>query len=155
MADDLDKFVLQYQVELKDSVQRLEKLQEKMSGVQDKAKKSGGGLKKLGSHTGTDTAKLVPGLNAVSAAVRSMGAEFAVATAALGALAIGVKAVLNLKDQYNQQRSEGMQLGVSGTRLEEYTRKFAKGSGGYVTRDAAIEGIKSFSSMANSAYQDP
>lgn len=155
MADDLDKFVLQYQVDLKDSISRLEKLQEKMNGVQKKSKDSAKALKGFASDASDELGKLVPGVNAVSAAVKVMGAEFAAAAAAIGALAIGVKMVMNLRDQYNAQRSEGMQLGVSSIRMEEYTRKFAKGSGGYVSRDQAVEGIKAFSGMANSAYADP
>ncbi|WP_025599576.1 lytic transglycosylase domain-containing protein [Burkholderia sp. WSM2230] len=155
MADDLDKFVLSYSVELKDSIQRLEKLNEKMTGVGAAAKKSGSEARQFAADAAGELGKLVPGLNAVSGAVRAMGVEFAGATAALGALALGVKAVTNLREQYNQQRSDGMQLGVSGLRLEEYQRKFVKGSGGYVSRDQAAEGIKTFSGMANAAYADP
>jgi hypothetical protein len=155
MADDLDKFVLQYTVELRDSIAKLEKLNEKMGGVGAASKKSGGEVKKFAADASNELGKLVPGLNAVSSAVKMMGAEFAAATAALGALALGVKMVMNLREQYNQQRSDGMQLGVSSIRMEEYQRKFVKSSGGYVTRDAAAEGIKSFASMANSAYADP
>lgn len=155
MADDLDKFVLQYQVELKDSISKLEKLNEKMSGVGSSSKKSGGEVKQFASDAAGELGKLVPGLNAVSTAINSMGAEFTAATAALGALALGVKMVMNLREQYNQQRSEGMQLGVSSIRLEEYQRKFVKGSGGYLSRDQAADGIKSFSGMANAAYADP
>ncbi|MFM0035966.1 lytic transglycosylase domain-containing protein [Paraburkholderia strydomiana] len=155
MADDLDKFVLQYQVELKDSISKLEKLNEKMSGVGSSSKKSGGEVKQFASDAAGELGKLVPGLNAVSTAIKSMGAEFTAATAALGALALGVKMVMNLREQYNQQRSEGMQLGVSSIRLEEYQRKFVKGSGGYLSRDQAADGIKSFAGMANAAYADP
>ncbi|MBB4515845.1 lytic transglycosylase domain-containing protein [Paraburkholderia fungorum] len=155
MADELDKFVLQYSVELRDSIGKLEKLNEKMSGVGSSSKKSGGEVKQFASEAANELGKLVPGLNAVSTAIKSMGAEFTAATAALGALALGVKMVLNLREQYNQQRSEGMQLGVSSIRLEEYQRKFVKGSGGYLSRDQAAEGIKSFAGMANAAYADP
>lgn len=155
MADDLDKFVLQYNVELKDSISRLEKLNEKMTGVGTSAKKSGGEVKQFASDASNELGRLVPGVNAVSSAIKVMGAEFVAATAAISALAVGVKMVMNLRDQYNQQRSEGMQLGVSSLRLEDYQRKFVRGSGGYLTRDAASEGIKTFAGMANSAYADP
>jgi soluble lytic murein transglycosylase-like protein len=155
MSDDLDKFVLQYQVDLKDSVARLEKLQDKMSGVGTKAAKGASDVKKFAGDAASELGRLVPGVNAVSSAVKAMGAEFAVATAALGALALGVKMVMDLREQYNRQRSEGMQLGVSSIRMEEYQRKFVKGSGGYLDRDAAAEGVKTFAGMANSAYADP
>ncbi|MFM0695639.1 lytic transglycosylase domain-containing protein [Paraburkholderia graminis] len=155
MANDLDKFVLSYEVETKDSVQKLQRLQEKMSGVESASKKASSAAKDFAAEAASELGRLVPGLNAVSSAVRAMGAEFTVATAALGALALGVKSVMQLRDQYNKQRSEGMQVGVSGMRMENWQRQFVRGSGGYVSRDAAAEGIKTFAGMANAAYADP
>lgn len=155
MADDLDRFVLSYVVELKDSISRLEKLNEKQNAVQKTAKDTGSEFRKFGADAAGELGKLVPGLNAVSTAVRAMGGEFAAATVAIGVLAVGVKSVMDLREQYNKQRSEGMQLGVSGTRLENWQRQFNRASGGYVGRDAALSGIKQFSDMTNSAYADP
>lgn len=155
MADDLDRFVLQYSVDLKDSVKRLEMLQDKMKKTGDASKKSGSALKSFAADATGELGKLVPGLDAVSAAVKAMGAEFALATAALGALAIGVKAVMDLRNQYNAQRGAGMQVGVSGARIEDYQRKFVRASGGYVDRDKALEGVKTFADMTNAAYADP
>lgn len=155
MADDLDKFVLQYQVDLKDSISRLEKLQEKMNGVGSASSKSKSELKKFTGDAAGELGKLVPGLNAVSTAVRAMGTEFAAATVALGALAMGVKAVMDLRQQYNMQRSQGMEMGVSSLRMENWQRQFVRQGHGYVTRDSAAEGLKNFADMSNAAYQDP
>jgi len=155
MSDDLDKFVLQYQVDLKDSVARLEKLHEKMGRAGKAADKSKGQVKQFAADASGELGKLVPGLNAVSSAVKAMGAEFAIAGAAIGALAVGVKAVIDMRNQYNAQRLQGMGLGVSSLRMEDYQRKFVRESGGYVTRDATAEGLKTFGDMANSAYADP
>ncbi|TDN69089.1 hypothetical protein [Paraburkholderia sp. BL10I2N1] len=155
MADEIDRFVLSYTVDVKDGVSRLEKLKEKMNGVQKGAKESSSGLKDFAANATSELGKLIPGLDAVSAAVRTMGAEFAVAGTALGALAIGVKAVMDLRNQYNAQRSAGMQLGVSSFRLEDYQRKMVRAGNGYVTRESAAEGIKAFSDMSNAAYTDP
>jgi soluble lytic murein transglycosylase-like protein len=155
MAEDLDKFVLQYQVDLKDSIGRLEKLHEKMEGVGKKGGQATSELKKFAADAAGELGKLVPGMNAVGTAVRAMGAEFAIAGAAIAALAIGVKSVMALRNQYNAQRSVGMQLGVSGMRIEEYQRKFVRASNGYVSRDAALEGLTTFSNMTNAAYSDP
>lgn len=155
MANDLDRFVLQYQVELKDSVSKLEKLHEKMSKVGEGSQKSASDLKKFAADASSEIGKLIPGMNAVGAAVRAMGAEFAVAGAAIGALAIGIKSVIDMRNQFNAQRAAGMQVGVSGARIENWQRAFVRQGGGYVTRDSAMEGIKQFSDMANSAYTDP
>lgn len=155
MADDLDKFVLQYSVDLKDSIARLEKLHDKMDGVQGKSKKAVGGLKEFASGAASELNKLVPGIDAVSTAVKTMGAEFAVAAAGVAVLAVGVKAVLDLRSQYNQQRAQGQEFGMSGVRLEDYQRKLVRTGGGYVSRDSAADGLKQFVGMATSAYQDP
>lgn len=155
MADDLDRFVLTYVVELKDSIQRLEKLQTKMDDVDKARSKAGKGLKDFATGAAKELDQMVPGLNAVATAVKGLGAEFAVAAVAVGALAIGVKSVMTLRDQFNAQRAAGMQLGVSGLRIENYQRAFANGSGGMVSRDAALEGVKRLSQMSNDAFTDP
>ena len=155
MASDLDTFVLQYQIDLKDSIGRLEKLHEKMEDVGKKGGKAAMELKKFAADASGELGKLVPGMNAVGAAVRAMGAEFAIAGAAIAALAIGVKSVMALRDQYNAQRGEGMRLGISGARVEEIQRKFVRSSNGYVTRDAAAEGLRQFSDLTTGAYKDP
>jgi len=155
MSDDLDRFVLSYSVDLKDSIKRLEMLQDKMSKVGDSSKGSASKVKQFAADASSELGKLVPGLNAVSSAVRVMGAEFAAATVALGFLAAGVKSVMDMRERYNMQRSEGMQLGVSATRVEDYQRKMVRMGRGYVTRDSALEGVKTFSDMANAAYTDP
>lgn len=155
MADDLDKFVLQYTVELKDSIQRLEKLQTKMDSVD----KAGSGAKKQMKEFATGAAgeldRMVPGLSKVAEAVKGLGGEFAIAAAAVGALAIGVKSVMDLQTQFNAQRLAGMQLGVSGLRVENYQRAFANGSGGMVSRDAALKGVERLSQLSNDAFTDP
>lgn len=155
MADDLDKFVLQYQVDLKDSIARLEKLHEKMDGVKARGGKAKEQLKEFASGAAGELNKLVPGVDAVSNAVKLMGAEFAAAAAGVAVLAVGVKAVLDLRTQYNNQRQQGMEFGMSGVRLEDYQRKLQRTGGGYVSRDSAAEGIKQFVGMATTAYQDP
>jgi soluble lytic murein transglycosylase-like protein len=152
---DLDKFVLQYTVELKDSIQRLEKLQTKMNDVDKSGSKAGKGLKDFATGAAKELDQMVPGLSKVAGAVKGLGAEFAVAAAAVGALAIGVKSVMDLQSQFNAQRAAGMQLGVSGLRIENYQRAFANGSGGMVSRDAALEGVKRLSQMSNDAFTDP
>ncbi|MGN6083164.1 transglycosylase SLT domain-containing protein [Trinickia sp.] len=155
MADDLDKFVLQYTVDLRDSVARLEKLHEKMDGVKRRSKDAGGGFKEFASGAATELNKLAPGVEAVSAAVKTMGAEFAAAAAGIAMLAVGVKSVLDLRAQFNQQRQLGQEFGISSIRLEDYQRKLQRTGGGYVSRDQAAEGIKQFSALASTAYGDP
>jgi|GEM_PF-6529918 len=155
MANDVDDFVLRYTIDLRDSVARLEKLHEKMDGVKKRGKDAAGGLKEFASGASAELNKLVPGIDAVSSAVKVMGAEFAAAAGGVAVLAVGVKAILDLRSQFNAQRPVEIATGLSGARLEDYQRKLQRTGGGYVSRDQAAEGIKGFAAMATAAYTDP
>lgn len=155
MSSDLDKFVLQYTVELKDSISRLEKLNQKVDDVKSKSSKAKAELKEFAKGAGDEIGKLVPGVNAVTSAVSSMGKSFGVAAAAVGALGIGVAALMKMRDQYNKQRLVGQEAGVSGLRIEEYQRKLQKNGAGYVTREQTADAIRSITSKASAAYADP
>jgi len=155
MSSDLDKFVLQYQVDLKDSVRKLEELHKKMEGVQKAHKESAGQLKDFIGGVSNELNKLIPGIDAVGVAVRGMGAQFTIAAAALGALAISVKAVLDLREKFTQQHDLGVKIGMSGAMVEEYQRKFVRAGGGYVDRAGAAKGLEDFEAMARAAYSNP
>lgn len=155
MSAEMDKFVLQYQVELKDAVQRLEQLNEKVKSVNEGAKKGKSEFVDFSQKAGDEIGKLIPGVEKVTGVVRAMGAEFAIAAIAISALAIGVKSVIDMRAQYGQQRLAGMDVGVSGMRMEEYQRKFVKQSGGMINREDASEQIKNLSNRLQAAYADP
>ncbi|PLP98885.1 lytic transglycosylase domain-containing protein [Cupriavidus pauculus] len=155
MADGLDKFVLAYTVELKDSIARLEKLNQKVDDVSKKSKDAGNGLKDFAKGAADEIGRLVPGVNAVTSAVSSMGKSFGLAAAAVGALGAGVSALMKMREQYNNQRLVGQDVGVSGMRIEEYQRKLQKNGAGYVTREQTAEAVRNITSKASAAYADP
>jgi Transglycosylase SLT domain len=155
MSDELDKFVLQYTVEMRDSIARLEKLNQKVEGVAKASKKTGSQIKDFAANATDEIGKLIPGLDKASGAIRMLGAGFAVAGVAVAALAIGIKAVMDMREQYNQQRKEGMDIGVSTLRLEEYQRKFVKQSGGHITREQTAAELKKLSEFSSAVYRDP
>ncbi|CAG9249978.1 hypothetical protein [Paraburkholderia caribensis] len=156
MADEsMERFLLEYNVALRGSTERLSKLEQAMKGPSESANNSFNSLKSFAADASGELGKLVPGMQAISNAIKSLGVEFGVATVALTAIAFGVKASINARDQYNAQRAAGMSLGVSSTRLEEYQRKWAKRSGGNVSREGALEGLQRFAEMSRAAYMDP
>lgn len=155
MSDSLDRFTLEYRVDTRDSIGRLTRLQDKMDGVERSGSKAGKGIKEFASGAAKELDAMIPGLSAVANAVKGLGGEFAIAAAAVGALALGVKSVMALREQFNAQRLAGMQLGVSGLRVENYQRAFANGSGGMVSRDAALKGVERLSQLSNDAFTDP
>lgn len=155
MADEIDKFVLQYTVEMRDSIARLEKLNQKVEGVAKASKKVGSQVKDFAADASDEIGKLIPGMDKAGIAIRALGAGFAVAGVAVGALALGIKAVIDMREQYNQQRKEGMDIGVSTLRLEEYQRKFVKQSGGHITREQTADELKKLSEFTSAVYRDP
>jgi hypothetical protein len=94
-------------------------------------------------------------LNSIATAVKGLGAEFAIAGAAVGALAIGITSVMALREQMNQQRADSLATGLSGVRTEDLTRKLSTQGGGYVSREGAAGGIKQLLEMANDSYRNP
>jgi len=155
MADEMDKFVLQYTVEMKDAIERLEKLNQKVESVVKTNSNLKRQFEELSRGAVDELGKVVPGVDKVSAAVKLMSGEFAIATLAVAALAAGIKATMAMREQYNTQRVQGMETGVSGIRIEDYQRKIAKASAGTVSRDTTIGEVKKFSEMIGAAYADP
>jgi len=155
MASETDKFVLQYQVEMKDAISRLEQLSASVKKVNKETNNSTNEFKDFSKGASDEVGKLIPGIEKVSSAIGVMGAGFSAAAVAVGALAVGVKAVIDLRAQYGEQRLTGMQSGFSSLRMEEYQRKFVRNSGGMVTRDAAKDQIQNLSEKLQAAYADP
>lgn len=155
MASELDKFVLQYSVDLKDAIQRLEQLNEKVKKTNEEANHGKKEFEEFASGASDELARIIPGVDKLSNAVKTMRGQFVLAGVAVGALAVGVKSVMNYREQLSQQRQTGMDVGVSGVRLEEYQRKFVKNSDGNVSREQTAEGVRGFTQFLTSAYTDP
>lgn len=155
MANETEKFVLQYVTEISDSLKRLEQLQTKVKQTGETSDKAGKQLKEFGSGAADEIGKLIPGINGVTAAVRTMGGAFAIAGVAIAAVAVGVKSVLTLRDQYNSQRDTAAKLGVGQLQVEEYTRQIVKNGGQRIDRAKATAGIEHAAAMFQSAYLDP
>lgn len=155
MSSEMDKFVLQYSVEMKEAISRLEQLNEKVKETNKNGKASTEGFKEFGQNAAAELSRVVPQVGNVASAVKMLGAEFSIAAIAVGVLGTGIKAAMDLRSQYGEQRSQAQQLGIAPARLEEYQRKFANNSNGYVTRDAVPGQLQRLGDMTMTAYTDP
>lgn len=154
MADEVEKFVLQYEVSMKDAITRLEQLNNKVDQVPKGTKKATEGFKEFATGASDEIGRIVPGIGRITGAVGIMSASFIGAAAAVAVLAAGVKSVMALREQYNAQRVVGMGIGVSSMRVEEYQRKFIKYGEGSVSREKSAEQLKNIADMQHSAYAD-
>jgi hypothetical protein len=155
MATEMDTFVLQYQVELKDAINRLEQLNQRVEVVNKGPGKARKEFSEFAREAGNEIGRLIPGMDKVGAATSAMTVGFTAASAAVAALGAGILSVIKLRDQFNQQRMVGMDVGMSGMRLEEIERKVARTSGGTITREQTRENVKGVSDLIKRAYTDP
>lgn len=154
MSDELDKFVLKYEVQMNDAIAKLEKLHTKTKKIEEESDKAGQSLKKFASEGADELGKLLPMVSSVSSAVKAMAGEFAVAGAAIGLVAAGVGAAMMARDQYNKQRTDGRDSGVSGVRMEDLQRKLVINGRGNVTRDMVAEGMTGQADLLRDAQSD-
>lgn len=155
MADETEKFVLLYQVQMSDAIARLEQLDRRVNNVNRGAGRAGEEFKRFSTGAADEIGKLIPGIDRISGAVGIMTGGFVAATSAVAVLAAGVKSVMDLREQYGKQRLAGMSAGTSAVQLEEYERKIVKNSDGNVTKEGARGQITSLANRLQSAYADP
>lgn len=155
MADELDKFVLQYIVETKDSLKKLESLTKKMDGVEKASNASGASVKKFASGATDEIGKLIPGIDAAKGAVTALSAEFGIAAIAVLAVGGAIKSVMDMRAQYETQRQTSMSVGLSDIRVENYRRQMRRVSGGRVDESKANASLERLSALQREAYTDP
>lgn len=158
MADELDKFVITYDVNSKAAESAVDKLGQSFEKVNEKGKKSAeaakglsGEFKEFADGASDEVGRIVPGVDALRGAVKALGAEFALAAVAVAVLGAGIKAVLDTQEQFNQQRKLGQQLGTSGVKVEEATRELVKANPAYLTRDMIAENMQKWSEKVHAA----
>ncbi|WLW40842.1 hypothetical protein GNAINCEL_00060 [Serratia phage KKP 3709] len=107
MSDSAEQFTMQYQIDLKDSIDRLERLHDKIRNVNKEANKSSKNLKGAGDgikNAFKALSPLAPELaGATAGAVALTGGLMGVASA-LAIVAVGVKAIISLRKEYDVQR---------------------------------------------------
>ena len=155
MSDSLDKFVLQYTVELKDSIKRLEQLQEKVKKTAKESDKVIDSLKELASDALPGVGKALGGFEKLSGILTKIPPQAYVAVAALLAVAGAVKLVsLNLKE-YDAQRITAQKSGMNAVQVEDFQRRMSRGSGGRVNSESARSAIEMIADKLKSAQTNP
>jgi hypothetical protein len=155
MADSLDKFVLQYTVELKDSIKRLEQLQDKVRKTASEQDKVIDKFKEL-------TNRVMPEIGAKLGGIERMGVLLSKippaaygAVAALLAVAGAIKLITYNMREYDAQRATAQRAGMSPIQVEDFQRQFARGSGGRVGPEAARNAIETIADKLRAAQTDP
>lgn len=149
MSDDLDKFVLQYQVDLKDSIAKLQALQEAMNKTDKGGEKASGAVKDLAAN--------FRGLNSTldaagSAFGRVMSAAAPVA-GAMTAIGLAVKFAVDQVAEYNNNLKIAYATGIDLTQLEGVRRSLT--ANGITDRGAVDAGLGNIASLVQAARINP
>jgi Transglycosylase SLT domain len=134
MADDLEKFVLRYEVDSKEATKRLEQLEKQVGKTNSTFKGAHTNASRFARGAVDEFNKAIPGIRAVNTVITEMAAGFGVAAVAVSALALAIKSVSYARDQYNIRRLTEQTSGLGFLTQEDLVRKF---QGANVTREQA------------------
>jgi hypothetical protein len=138
MADNVEEFILKYNVDVAETLRRLDALNSKLDKTGQKAKQSVGGL-------GTE--------------IKTVAKEFVAAGAAIyGAwmtISKGIRIATEAMKDYNEQYLLSRRSGVGTLALEGVSQNMSRASGGFVGRAASRQALEAISSVVNQAYTDP
>lgn len=154
MSSDLDEFILRYEADTARAERNLERLQNQIRRVNSASTSGLQDLRHFADGAATELGRVVPQIDSVTSAIRGMNAQLAIGATGVALVAAGVKAFMNTRDQYNQQRIQAMDIGIAPARLEEYQRKFVRQSGGTISREQGAEMTKNLADTFRRAYRD-
>lgn len=154
MSDSLEKFVLQYHVEVQDAIRRLEQLNDKIEQNSNKSKSAETSFKKFAKGGADELGKLVPGMDKVISLAEKMKGGFIGATVALAGLAYVLKEVNDVSKQFELNRITGFNTGNSALGVDQIVRRMGA-SNGRMDQAASRTMLEKIGGMTQSAYLDP
>ncbi|QOV06246.1 tape measure protein [Burkholderia phage Maja] len=157
MADEIDKFVLQYQIDLKDSISRLEKLNEKMNQVEKKGSDSQSGVSKWTKQFQKAKGEIVGASSSVEGFVSGVGkmpAKFLGVAAAIAAIGASIKVATAAAAEFREQRLTGQRIGVGELNVEQMQRRYSAASGGRVGAEETRSNLGQLAQFQESAFTD-
>jgi hypothetical protein len=151
MADDLDKFVLEYRVQLTDSIDRLKKLRDSMENVDKTHGKASKNIKEFGKHFRGLSGNLDTALDLVG----KFGGKMAGIAAPILAAGAAIKFVTSQVKAYQTQLALSYSSGMSIPQMENLRRMLVAGSGGQLRRAQIDAQLPQIAAMVRQARIDP
>lgn len=154
MTDSVEKFVIEYGVDLKDSVDRLERLQSRIENT-NKATKDLGTTKGVFKDIAADIRPLFGEMSILDSAIARIGYRVMWLAPIMATLAVAVKSVLDVRKEYELQRKLAYDSGMAPLQIEQFQRQANKASGGTVGAQGARDIIQKTSNLAFQSYTNP
>ncbi|MEX3933146.1 transglycosylase SLT domain-containing protein [Paraburkholderia phymatum] len=152
MSNDLDQFTINYKIQVNAAIQNLAKLNDQVATTN---KAANAGEKAVGAFGEAITSNLggaLPTLNKLSSVLKSITAEFGLVSAGAALAGGAIYNAMRVRDQFNAQRTQSPDAGVSAVRLEDWQRRMASGN---VSRDSIARAVTGSQSFLRGAYADP
>lgn len=155
MSDSVEKFVLEYAVDLKASLERLERLQDAVEETGKKAKTTGASVGGVFKDMSTELRPLFGEMGLLDSAIARIGYRVAWLAPIMATLAVAVKSVLDVRKEYEAQRKLSFESGMSVMAIEQFQRQANKSSGGVINAEGARGILQKTSNLAFQAYTNP
>lgn len=155
MSDSLDKFVLQYTVDLKESISRLEELQNKIETTNKKGQESTSKLKGTFTDMKKELQPITNELAGMDGLLLRLGYRVGWLAPIMGGLFLTVKSIMDVRKEYEAQRKLGFESGMTPMGIEQFQREANKASGGIIGAEGARGIIQKTSNLAFASYTNP
>lgn len=155
MSDSLEKFVLQYTVDLKESIARLEELQNKVEETGKKSSASGSKLKDAFTETKGVITPLTNELGIMDGVLARLAMRLGMFAPIIAGIAFSVKSIIDVRKEYELQRKLGFESGLSPLGIERLQRQFNLSSGGVIGAQGSRDIISKVSNLSFNAYTNP
>jgi hypothetical protein len=154
----IDKFIIEYAVELKDSLARIHRLKDGIKSVSQAANQSAPSLGSfvqgiLGAKKGLEG--MASGLDSAILGLSGLSGPAMVATAAILGVVAAVRQMNETLKEYNEQRKVAITAGMGYLGVESFQRNMAAASRGFVGGAESQNILRSVSAMGQRAYEDP
>lgn len=155
MSDSLDKFVLQYTVDLKESISRLEELQNKIESTNKKGQESTSKLKGTFGDMKKELQPITNELAGMDGLLLRLGYRVGWLAPIMGGLFLTVKSIMDVRKEYEAQRKLGFESGMTPMGIEQFQREANRASGGVIGAEGARGIIQKTSNLAFASYTNP
>jgi hypothetical protein len=155
MADDTDKFVLEYNVKVDGALKSIERLQAGVSNLNKSFINSTRSSAKFASDVAEAMGSFSPAFTELASVIRDVSSAAGPAALAMIALKEAIKAAAFTRDQFNAQRVEAREGGMDPAQLEDVTRQIIAQKTGNVSRPQVSEFVQKLQSLQDELSTDP
>jgi len=149
MASDLETFVLEYKIDSGDALKGLDKLNQRVGSFSKDATKGLGSIRDFAADATKELGKLDPALSTVADGLSAIARSGSAATLVFSGLVAVMKTAVDTNARFQQQRTAGIQTGLSGVQLQDNVNKLSFGN---VNREKALDHMRRSSDLAMSYY---